>query len=489
GGGSTSAALLARALLWQGEAAQAEEALAAHPPPAGDPAQLLRWGSTRVANFMFSAGDSTRADAVLQSLRQQITHPMLSLIVEGMASAVAAHENRLPDAVAAAERVFREPAAHPAAIEWACFGGGRALSLMGRGDEVDALSARMRSVADRLDGLLRYPAALGEIHALTLTGDLDTARTRAQRYFEFSSSGQYVAWALANTLMGTADVAQGRFGDAVPRLEQALAALHAKAAASWILPAEILLVQTYAAIGRTGDAAAIYADAQARMGRHVAIFEAQLGLARAWLAAAEGTTSIAIESARSTAESARSSGQHAIEAEALHAAVRFGDHDAAPRLAELAEFVHGRLVVMQARHATALAAEDAAALDASAAEFESIGALLSAADAAAQASNAHGAVQDRSAMLGTAATASRLAARCGGAVTPALQAAAHPLPLTVREREIANLVAAGLTNREVAERLVVSVRTVEGHVYRMCTKLGVADRGQLADLVRGGSRS
>ena len=67
--------------------------------------------------------------------------------------------------------------------------------------------------------------------------------------------------------------------------------------------------------------------------------------------------------------------------------------------------------------------------------------------------------------------ADRLATECGGIRTPALDLAAHPLPLTIREREIANLVAAGLSNREIADRLVVSVRTVEGHLYRACVKM------------------
>jgi DNA-binding NarL/FixJ family response regulator len=82
--------------------------------------------------------------------------------------------------------------------------------------------------------------------------------------------------------------------------------------------------------------------------------------------------------------------------------------------------------------------------------------------------------------------ANRLAALCGGARTPALVAAAQPLPLTAREREIANLVAAGLSNKEIADRLYVSVRTVEGHVYRTCAKLDVADRVEIAELIRGG---
>jgi non-specific serine/threonine protein kinase len=51
--------------------------------------------------------------------------------------------------------------------------------------------------------------------------------------------------------------------------------------------------------------------------------------------------------------------------------------------------------------------------------------------------------------------------------------------LTRRETEVAGLVAAGLTNREIAERLVLSLRTVETHIDRILTKLGFRSRGQL----------
>jgi len=40
-----------------------------------------------------------------------------------------------------------------------------------------------------------------------------------------------------------------------------------------------------------------------------------------------------------------------------------------------------------------------------------------------------------------------------------------------------------MTNREIADRLTVSVRTVEGHIYRACIKLDVADRDSLAGVV------
>ena len=56
--------------------------------------------------------------------------------------------------------------------------------------------------------------------------------------------------------------------------------------------------------------------------------------------------------------------------------------------------------------------------------------------------------------------------------------------MTAREREIAELIAAGLTNKEIAEQLTLSIRTVEGHVYRACFKLDVADRDELAKLIR-----
>ena len=52
--------------------------------------------------------------------------------------------------------------------------------------------------------------------------------------------------------------------------------------------------------------------------------------------------------------------------------------------------------------------------------------------------------------------------------------------LTAREREVASLVAQGLTNREIADRLVLSVRTVEGHIDRVLGKLAFHTRTQLA---------
>lgn len=53
-------------------------------------------------------------------------------------------------------------------------------------------------------------------------------------------------------------------------------------------------------------------------------------------------------------------------------------------------------------------------------------------------------------------------------------------PLTARERQVAEVVAEGLSNRQIAERLVISQRTAEGHIEHIMTKLGFNTRAQIA---------
>jgi DNA-binding CsgD family transcriptional regulator len=59
-------------------------------------------------------------------------------------------------------------------------------------------------------------------------------------------------------------------------------------------------------------------------------------------------------------------------------------------------------------------------------------------------------------------------------------AESEPLRLTRRELEVAELVSRGLTNREIAKRLVLSERTAQNHVQHILTKLGLANRSQVA---------
>ena len=52
--------------------------------------------------------------------------------------------------------------------------------------------------------------------------------------------------------------------------------------------------------------------------------------------------------------------------------------------------------------------------------------------------------------------------------------------LTTRQQEVAVLIAQGLTNRKIAERLVVSERAVAAHVANILNRLGVSSRTQIA---------
>lgn len=67
----------------------------------------------------------------------------------------------------------------------------------------------------------------------------------------------------------------------------------------------------------------------------------------------------------------------------------------------------------------------------------------------------------------------------GGGLGMALKELPKPA-LTRREREVAALVAEGLTNREIAERLFISERTADGHLEHIREKLGVSSRAQIA---------
>jgi DNA-binding NarL/FixJ family response regulator len=51
--------------------------------------------------------------------------------------------------------------------------------------------------------------------------------------------------------------------------------------------------------------------------------------------------------------------------------------------------------------------------------------------------------------------------------------------MTPQERQIAELAAAGLTNKEIGERLFLSHRTISSHLYRVYPKLGVTSRSAL----------
>ena len=136
-----------------------------------------------------------------------------------------------------------------------------------------------------------------------------------------------------------------------------------------------------------------------------------------------------------------------------------------------------------ARWAAALAEHDGGkTLLALSHDLELMGDRVAAADAAAHAALVFRRQNRRGPALTASGRADQLIAATG-ARTPATQAAATPLPLSNREREIAVLISQGLSNSEIAEALTLSVRTIEGHIYRACARVDAATRSELAQLI------
>ena len=108
-GGLQAAALLSRALLWQGRPKQADEVLARFSPDDLDELQLLMWGVPRLSILFWSLGDVERAHEVLALLRERVEHPNLRLIVEATGSAIAVHQNEIAEGIAAAQAVLSDP--------------------------------------------------------------------------------------------------------------------------------------------------------------------------------------------------------------------------------------------------------------------------------------------------------------------------------------------------------------------------------------------
>jgi DNA-binding CsgD family transcriptional regulator len=86
--------------------------------------------------------------------------------------------------------------------------------------------------------------------------------------------------------------------------------------------------------------------------------------------------------------------------------------------------------------------------------------------------------------LDASAWAERAAAELA-ATAPVRQRSAEEAPLTPQELQVAELAAAGLSNKEIGARLYMSHRTVGAHLYRVFPKLGVGSRAALRDALSG----
>ena len=145
----------------------------------------------------------------------------------------------------------------------------------------------------------------------------------------------------------------------------------------------------------------------------------------------------------------------------------------------------GELIATYAAHAAAAAAGRPQPLVDVTDRFEHLGAVLMAAESATEAAQAFQRAGDRRAASTMSLRASALAAACEGARTPGLAAPVLVVPLTPRERDIAAFAAQGDSSQEIADRLYLSVRTVNNHLQNVYAKLGVSGRRQLAAALAG----
>lgn len=169
----------------------------------------------------------------------------------------------------------------------------------------------------------------------------------------------------------------------------------------------------------------------------------------------------------------------------LYEAMRAGSSPVAVAepLREAARATEAPLARLFAGQAAAQSTGNGSALLATADEFGAIGAWLWAAESAALAARAFDDDGRQDSARRAAALGARLLEPCEGVHSPVLSAVAlAPADLTRREQEIVALAARGASNAEIAERLVLSVRTVESHLYRAMRKLGVGSRQDLGEV-------
>jgi DNA-binding CsgD family transcriptional regulator len=210
-----------------------------------------------------------------------------------------------------------------------------------------------------------------------------------------------------------------------------------------------------------------------------------LEVARPWVTALRLGPAAAAADALAVAGQARAAGLHGFELLALHDVVRLAPpgslpaRRAAARLAAIATVYEGDLAAVAAAHARAAADADPAALTAASRDLECLGMPLHSAEAAAQAAGALAAAGRDVQARAASARAWYLAARCDGVRTPALADVREPR-LTNREGQVARLAADGLTSKQIAARLTMSVRTVDNHLRAVYTKLGIRGRAELA---------
>jgi DNA-binding CsgD family transcriptional regulator len=489
GAGPEPSFVRAHALSWLGRGAEADAVLAAIPAGELTDDDRARLAFLRASNALWALADPGQAKQLIDAA-SRTTPPRARSYVDAFLTVYWFALDRPEDATHASEHLVPEdlPAIVGAEIAWVL---ATIFADAGRATEAVAVADKGYTTATRCFDApqMRFTIADSHVTALLLAGRTGDALEVAARVREQAADLPGAAQALGAAVAGRAALGAGRLDTACPLLEQAAAALSGSHAIGWGFRYQVPRATALAMRGSAGDAAAVL-DALDTLNRRFRSLDYERSLARAWVAAGQGAVSEAIAIVLSAAERAAAKGQFAAEVFCLQTATQFGDRSGASRLRELEALVEGPRVGVAARFAEALRNGNAAALADVSEEFERMGDLVAAVDAAAHAALVYRGRGLRGSTLCCSGRANALAEQCGGACTPVLRQASEPLPLTDREREIVMLIGAGMSNRAAAKRLTLSVRTVESHIYRAMLKTGTTSRDELAALLsRGGMRT
>lgn len=481
-GGPVASLAHAKCLFLAGRFAEAESVFQAVTLDALDDGPRADAVVARATNLMWGLGDFGAADRLLTTTARSIVDASIVNLVHALQARFALAAGAVNQALDLTAAVRADP--HTDLITRITADVARAPALAIGGHTTAAL-ALAESLPFPPDRLAEHPVeadtlAVTMISALWFAGDLEHAAVAATDLYERGVRLSY--WeAICDGARSRAaiELACGRPRSAIRWAREALASIPDDDRTDLTCWCRAVLAEALAVAGDAG-APAVASSMHADRHRSVRIFDAQVARADAWVAAASGEFTRAVQILEAGAEAARAGGAFAPECLLLHDVVRLDRPErAADRLHELADVVDGRSSRTFADHAAALLARDPGMIERVATVFSGMGAALLAAEAEMQAAHVHrrrGAERERRRASSRALT---IAANCEGARTPALSAPESVEPLTRREREIAALAGQGLASPEIARRLTVSTRTVEGHLHRMYAKLGVSRREDL----------
>jgi DNA-binding CsgD family transcriptional regulator len=477
----------AHALSWLGRGEEADAVLAEIPTSQLSDRDRARLAFLRSSNTLWALGEPTQAKELIDEASRSTPAHARTYIDAFLTVYWFAMDQPKAAVQASKTLVLEDLPVVGAEIAWAL---AQISADAGRTAEAVAVADAGYAVATRsLDAPhMRFNIADAEVSALLLSGQGTDALDLAERTRQQAAHLPGAAQLLGAAVAGRAALGAGHLHSACMLLEQAAEGLSASHPIGWGYRYNVPRTTALAMRGLTDEAAAALA-ALDKVRRQFRSLDFELSLARAWVAAGQGAVSEAITLLLSAAERARATGRFAAEVLCLQTATQFGDRTAAPRLRELESSVEGPRVGLAARFAAAMRDGDADELSSVSEEFERMGDLVAAIDSAAHATVAYRRHDKRGSALGCSTRAAALAEQCG-ARTPALRQATETLPLTDREAEIVMLISEGLSNRTVAERLTLSVRTVESHIYRAMLKTGTTSRDKLAALLpRHGTRT